>query len=141
MTAGHANDVPMMLADTGENARGLLAAAGRTSGPARTITRDALETRQAGLADRVTGAIERDLGPVANPHEVADSLLTKARTEAAPLYDSFYSKAPVSSPAIDSMVQRPSMQKALKNAYRIAQEEGAIPRRSGFAWRGGRTIL
>jgi hypothetical protein len=92
MAAAHANDVPMALADTGENARGLLAATSRTSGVARTIARDALEERQAGLAGRVTGAIERDLGPVANPHEVADKLMTNARNTAAPLYDAAYAR-------------------------------------------------
>ena len=132
--AAQANDVPMMLADTGENARGTLAAATRSSGPARTIARDALEERQAGLAERVTGAIERDLGPVANPHRVADQLMTKARDEAAPLYESAYAK-----PGADTFVQkmaatfqRPSMKKAFQSAYRIAQEEGRDPTTLGF---------
>jgi hypothetical protein len=132
MMAAHGNDVPMMLADSGENTRGLLAAAGRSSGPARTLARDALETRQAGLAERVTNTIERDLGPVSNPHEVADGLMTQARQTAAPIYEKFYSQAPVSSSAVDSMIQRPSMQKALKNASRIAQEEGADPEALGL---------
>jgi hypothetical protein len=46
----HANGVPMALGDTGENVRGLLAASSRSSGVGRTIVRDALEERQAGLA-------------------------------------------------------------------------------------------
>lgn len=132
IAAAHANDVPMALADTGENTRGLLAATSRTSGMARTIARDALEERQAGLADRVTKTIERDLGPVANPHKVADDLMTKARDDAAPIYDSFYSARPTTSEAVDNLVSRPSMQKALKNAYRIAQEEGRDPESLGF---------
>jgi hypothetical protein len=132
VAAANSNDVPMTIADTGENVRGLLAAASRASGPARTVARDALENRQAGLADRVTGAIERDLGPVSNPHAVADSLMTQARNEAAPIYEKVYSEAPVSSPAIDALVQRPSMQKALKNAYSLAKEEGRDPEALGL---------
>lgn len=134
MAAAHANGVPMALADTGENVRGLLAAASRSSGGARTVARDALSERQAELADRVTGAIQRDLGPVANPHEVADTLMTKARDDAAPLYEQAYSL-----PGADTfgqkaapLFQRPSMQKALANAYRIAKEEGRDPTALGF---------
>jgi hypothetical protein len=132
ITESQANDVPAALGDQGENLRGLMAASSRASGVGRTIVRDALETRQAALADRITGHIERDLGPVSNPHQVADELMTKARTEAAPLYDSFYGSAPVASPAVDAMMARPSMQKALKNAYRIAKEEGRDPETLGF---------
>jgi hypothetical protein len=132
LAAANSNDVPMAIADTGENVRGLLAAASRSSGPARTLARDALEQRQAQLADRVTSAIQRDLGPVANPHEVADTLMTKARNEAAPIYEKVYSEAPVASPAIDALVARPSMQKALKNAYRLAKEEGRDPEALGL---------
>lgn len=135
ISAANANDVPMMIADTGENARGTLAAATRSSGPARTIARDALETRQAGLADRVTAAIERDLGPVANPHQVADTLMTKARTDAAPLYETAYAKPGASAfgQKIAPLLARPSMKKALANAYRLAQEEGRDPTTLGFA--------
>jgi hypothetical protein len=132
LAAAQANDVPMALGDTGENVRGLLAAASRKSGLGRTIARAVLGTRQAELADRVVGHIERDLGPIANPHEVADQMMAKASKDAAPLYDSFYSQPSVSDPALDGLLSRPSMQKALKNAYRIAQEEGRDPEALGF---------
>jgi hypothetical protein len=69
ISEAHANDVPMALGDTGENVRGLLASSSRASGVGRTIVRDALEERQGALADRITQHIERDLGPVANPHQ------------------------------------------------------------------------
>jgi hypothetical protein len=128
------NGVPMTLGDTGENVRGLLAASSRASGMGRTIVRDALEERQSALADRIVGHIERDLGPVANPHQVADDLMTKARDEAGPLYDAAYAK-----PGADAFVQkvaplldRPSMQKALGKAYRIASEEGRNPEELGL---------
>jgi hypothetical protein len=140
----HANGVPMALGDTGENVRGLLAASSRSSGVGRTIVRDALEERQAGLADRITQHIERDLGPVANPHEVADELMTKARTEAAPLYDEAYAK-PVPDAFVEKLkplLQRPSVQKALNNARRIAQEEGDDPDALGLSvGSDGQTIV
>jgi hypothetical protein len=134
MSAAQANDVPYMLADTGDNARGLLAASVRTPGPARTIARNALEERQAGLGERVTNAIERDLGPVANPHEVADQLMTRAHTTAGPLYDAAYSRpgADAFGRALRRFFARPSMKRAFANAYRIAQEEGRDPTTLGF---------
>jgi len=134
VAAAQANGVPAMIADTGENARGLLAAASRSSGVARTVARDALDERQAGLADRVTQAIQRDLGPVANPHEVADTLMTKARNDAAPLYDAAYAEpgAAAFGYKVAPLLQRPSMRAAMKNAYRIAAEEGRDPTSLGF---------
>lgn len=134
IAAAHSNNVPMALADTGENVRGLLAASSRASGMARTVARDALEERQSGLADRVTNAIQRDLGPVANPHHVADELMTKARTEAAPLYASAYAKpgAASFSQKVAPLLERPSLKKALAYAYRTAQEEGRNPEELGL---------
>lgn len=134
IASANSNDVPMTIADTGENTRGLLAAASRTSGNARTIARDALTDRQAGLADRVTQHIERDLGPVANPHEVADTLMTTARNEAAPLYEAAYARpgADAFGKKVAPLLARPSMKKALANAYRIAAEEGRDPTTLGF---------
>jgi hypothetical protein len=134
MAAAHANNVPYMLADAGDNARGLLAAATRTPGPARTVARTALEERQAGLAERVTNAIERDLGPIANPHHVADTLMTEASSRAGPLYDAAYARsgADTFGKAVAPLLQRPSMRRAFQRAYRIAQEEGRDPTTLGF---------
>jgi hypothetical protein len=131
----HANDVPMALGDTGENARGLLAATSRSSGVARTIARDALDTRQNELADRVVGHVERDLGPVANPHQVADNLMTTARNDAEPLYEKAYASpgAQAFGEKIKPLLDRPSMKRALGKAYRIAAEEGRDPETLGFS--------
>jgi hypothetical protein len=134
MTDAKANGVPMMLADTGDNARGLLAASARAPGPARTAARDALEQRQAGLHDRVITTIERDLGPVANPHEVADRLMTQANKQAAPLYEAMRA-APGSiefGNKVNALLQRPSIKAALPRAMRIAEEEGVDPKTLGF---------
>jgi hypothetical protein len=135
LAAANSNDVPMAIADTGENVRGLLAAASRSSGPARTLARDALEQRQAQLADRVTSAIQRDLGPVANPHEVADTLMTKARNEAAPIYEKVYSEAPVASRR-RSTHWLPALRCKRRSRTPIGsrRKRGEIRKRSAFAW-------
>jgi cellobiose-specific phosphotransferase system component IIA len=136
MSEAQANGVPMMLADTGENARGLLAASARASGRGRTIARDALEERQAGLHDRVTGAIERDLGAITNPHQVHEALITKARQDAAPLYAQAYEHPGVSMfvAKVRSLFSRPAMRSAMARAVRIAEEEGRDPMELGFAF-------
>lgn len=134
MAEAHANGVPMMAADTGDNARGLFAATARATGGAKSLTRTALRQRQEGLGDRVSAAIERDLGPASNPHQVADDLMAQARTAAAPLYDEAYSRpgADTFSRRIAGMLNRPSIQGALQRANRIAAEEGRDPATSGF---------
>lgn len=133
MTAAQRRGVPMMLADTGENARGLLASVSRRPGASRTIARDAVIGRQEGQADRLAGAITRDLGPVSNPYQVADDLMAQARTRAAPLYEQAYSGPTPSPERIAPILNRPSVRKAMANAHRLAAEEGVDPTKLGFA--------
>lgn len=134
MARAQSDDVPYMIADSGDNARGLLAASARVPGQARTLARTALEDRQGGLADRVVGHIERDLGPVSNPHEVSEQLMTQAQRAASPLYDAAYARpgADRFAARVQGMMDRPSMRSAMQNAYRIAQEEGRDPTVMGF---------
>lgn len=134
ITQARSDGVPMMLADTGDNARGLLAASARAPGPARTLARDALDERQVGLGERVSGAIERDLGPASNPHQIREQLMSEAQQNAAPLYQAFeaHPGAPTFWNRITSIRNRPSMRSALARAERIAAEEGRDPRTLGF---------
>lgn len=129
-----ANGVPYMIGDSGENARGLMSASARAPGPGRTKAIDALDDRQGALADRVVSHIERDLGPIANPHKVADDLMTQASDAAGPLYEAAYAKSGAGAFAskIEPLLTRPSMKKAFAKAYRIAQEEGRDPTTLGF---------
>lgn len=134
MAEAQANGVPMMLADTGENVRGLLAAASRSSGPARTLARDALETRQGGMADRVASAVERDLGPASNPHEVARNLMENASRAAAPLYEAAYARpgADTFVRSVGHLMERPAVRRAMNRAVEIAREEGRDATTLGF---------
>jgi hypothetical protein len=124
--------VPFMLADTGENARTLAASVSRQPGPSRTIVRNAVTERQQQQGDRVRGLIDRDLGPTTNILERSDELQQQARTAAAPLYEQAYS-APLTVPEdLAPLMARPSIQRALANARRIAAEEGRDPSSLGF---------
>lgn len=135
--------VPYMLGDSGENARGLLSASARASGEGRSTAINALDTRQDGLADRVVARIETDLGPVANPHQIAETAMTTARTNAAPLYERSYARqgADAFRARITRLIERPSMQRAFANARRIALEEGRDPEELGFAFDANGNII
>ncbi len=83
MDRAHALGVPYMLADTGDNTRSLVAAVGRQPGASRTTVLNAVQERQSGQADRIRGAIERDLGAITNQPERAAALQAEARAVAA----------------------------------------------------------
>jgi hypothetical protein len=127
---------PMAIADTGDNARQLLASVGRQPGPSRTLTRESVVERQLAQQERIAGAVVRDLGPTANIRETGDALIEQARTAAAPHYERFYSgtdaRSGASSVKLTDLMSRPSMRKGLANARRIAAEEGRDPDQLGL---------
>lgn len=132
MDEAQARGVPAMLADQGENLRNLLASVTRQPGASRALGLEAVTQRQLGQADRISGAIARDLGPVSNPHEVSEQLIEQARTTAAPLYDAFRAAPGASSVKLDDLAQRPAFREALKKAHGIIKEEGGDPTTLGF---------
>lgn len=123
---------PMMLADTGDNARGLLASVGRQPGNSKRIVRDAVHGRQDAQAERIASAVVRDLGPTANIREMGDELIERAREAARPLYEKFYSSPGASSVKLDDLALRPSFRKALMKAANLAVEEGDNATALGF---------
>jgi len=123
---------PLMLGDLGDNLRGLTGSLSRKPGPSRTLIRTAVEERQAGQGDRIRQAIERDLGPIANPHEVSDSLIQQARAAAAPLYEEAYRAPGVASDEITSLLNTPAGKQALGRARSIAANERIDPTRIGI---------
>lgn len=123
---------PMMLADTGENARALLASASRRQGAGKTMGKAAVIDRQKAQMERISDAVRRDLGPTANIRDLGDKFIEKAKTDAAPLYDEAYSAPLQVIPGVEKLLNRPSMQSALGRAYRIAKEEGRNPNELGL---------
>ena len=125
-----ANGTPLALADVGDNTRELAASVGRKPGPSRTIVRDMAIGRQEAQADRIAGAITRDLGTVANPRKVSEALQQKAKTEAAPFYDEAYAAPMAETDALKALLARiPGS--AVQNAKRIARLEGRDPNALG----------
>jgi hypothetical protein len=126
--------VPMAPVDTGAALRSLGGAAVRRSPAAAQVAENALLPRARGQIDRLGQAVETNLGPVGNVPQASADLMTQARTAAGPLYDAAYAApgAGAVHPEIADMLQRPSMQKALNGANRIAAEEGRDPTTLGF---------
>ena len=126
----------MTIADTGENARQLLASVSRRPGSGRVIGVKATSDRQIESIERITTAVRRDLGPTANIRELGDKIIETARKEAKPLYKASYERPGASAFYYrqEEMLKRPSLQKGLKNAVKTAQEEGIDPKTLGFAF-------
>lgn len=132
---------PMMLADTGENSRALLASVARHPGPSRTIGKTATIERQNAQAERISAAVIRDLGPTANINELGEALIERARAAAAPHYSAFEAAPGASVVKLDDLAQRPAFQKALKKAVDLSLEEGADPRALGFRFNDAGEML
>lgn len=124
--------VPASLADVSRDVNTLTGAALRRSPTASGQAADILGQRSRGQYDRFLGAVERDLGPVANIPQRSDDLIAQARAAAGPLYERAYQAPGVTDLDLTDLLSRPSMQQALKNARRIAMEEGRNPDELGF---------
>jgi hypothetical protein len=128
--AGQARGVPLALGDTGDNARATMASVGRQPGEARTIVRDVAISRQEGQGERIAGAIERELGPVANVRETAERLAQRAKAAAAPLYEQAYTAPIAITDPLQGIINRLPTQ-AVRNAQELARLEGRNPRTLG----------
>ncbi len=126
--------VPATIADVSGPVNTLTGAALRRSPAAAAGARDMLQQRGQGQYDRLLAAVERDLGPVENIAQRSEDLIGQARAQAGPLYDAAYAAPGASVFQIDDLASRPSMQRALTNAVRIAQEEGRDPAQLGFVF-------
>lgn len=91
-----------------------------------------LHERQVNQGDRVAQDVGEGLSKDSF-HTTLDDLNTKRKAEAAPLYEAAYAKPLVWSDETSTLLNRPSTKQALKNAYRIAEEEGRDPRGLGLA--------
>lgn len=133
LAEGRALDIPITLADTTPQLRSLAGAATRNAGQeARDSVMTFQQGRQLGQADRALGQIEQSFGPTANPNRVAEALTQQARTNAAPLYDAAYAAPGRITPQLESILQTPAGQQALRNAQQIAANERRDPNALGF---------
>lgn len=133
MDAARSRGVPAVLADQGENLRRLAGAVTRQPGDARALMTQALTERMTGQNDRITNAIGRDLGPIANVSDASAELARKAKAAAKPLYDKAYAAPVISTPEIAALLQTPAGKIALGKAVTIAENKRIDPKALGFA--------
>lgn len=115
--------LPMTLADADPALRSLAGSTVRKSPDARGVAEGVLMPRQRGQYDRLIGAIDRDLGPIANVPQLSDDLIRKARTDAAPLYDQAYSAPGAASVDISGIIKTPIGQQGLQRAGSRVQNQ------------------
>lgn len=124
--------VPMALADADPILTRLAGSAARLSPEAESYAIGGLLPRSRGQIDRFGQAIERDLGPLANPMEQSDMLLQQARTNAAPLYERAYEAPVIGTPDIDAILNTPFGRQSLSKARNIAANDRRDPQAMGF---------
>ena len=116
-------DLPMTLADADPALRSLAGSTVRKSPDARGVAEGVLMPRQRGQYDRLIGAIDRDLGSIANVPQLSADLIKKARTDAGPLYDQAYSAPGASSVDISGIIKTPIGQQGLQRAGSRVQNQ------------------
>lgn len=115
--------LPMTLADADPGLRSLAGATARRSPDAMGMAESALIPRQRGQYDRLLGAVDRDLGPIANVPQLSDDLIKKARADSAPLYDAAYSAPGASSVDISGIIKTPIGRQGLERAGSRVQNQ------------------
>jgi hypothetical protein len=130
--------LPMTLADANTPLQSLAGATVRRSPQAKAMAEGVFQPRAQGQYDRLVGAVERDLGPVANIPEYSDQLIKKARLASRPLYDEAFAAPGASSVKLDGILKTPMGAKGMQNAVsRIRNTLGpdgmpSDPRSLGF---------
>lgn len=132
------------LADLGPNMQGLATAVASVPGQGKTAaklldvrhTGDTVSEELGGQAKRIVEAGEAALGE-ANYYATIDDLMTKAKNDAAPLYDAAYKNNPIfgttATKGLERDLQTPPAQDAMRRAIRIAATEKVDPRGLGLS--------
>lgn len=133
LTQGRALDMPVTLADVSPQLRNIGSAAFRRADldTQENIAR-LLTDRSRGQAGRAQNQMEVAFGPLDDPLQASQALLSNARSSAAPLYDDFRAQPSRTSPEMEAMLATPAGQRALANAQSIAANEGRDLNSMGF---------
>ena len=95
-------------------------------GRARNLARALFEGRRKLAPQRIDNALRGALNQGGEFHAARDALESQARQAAKPLYEQAYSQPVRITPKLKTLIKRPSMQKALKEGKRMADEEGGV---------------
>lgn len=95
------------VSDLTDDTRALTGFAARGTGPGQAAVRQAIENRQANMAERTRGHIEASLGSLANPHAQSGALSSQALEAARPLYAEAYQTPITMTPALREFADSP----------------------------------
>jgi hypothetical protein len=95
-------------------------------GRARNIARNLFEGRRKLAPERIDDAVRDALKQGNEFHASKAALQDEMRTAAAPLYRQAYAKPVRSTPELEALLKRPSMQKAIESGRKMAREEGGV---------------
>ncbi len=133
--------VPMTLADASPELQSLAGSAVRFSPTTAGTARSVMAQRNQGQLDRLTEAVARDLGPVENIPQRSADLLAQARTNAGPLYDQAYAAPGADMVDLTDLADRPTFEKALREAYNEVLDEGLDPSAAGIVQQGDSIMI
>lgn len=112
------------IGDLGPNLRGLQTSVLQVPGPGMGIVKDALESRNAGQADRLKNLAVSGLktDPTATYASTEANLTNQQKTLAAPIYkDAYAANQSVASPEISRILKTPAGKSAMKDAVTTMQ--------------------
>lgn len=113
-----------MIADLGSNLRGDLSAVTSMPGRGQTVSRTALAERDAGAAGRISADADAALGPAGDIIADRTAYVQQRADAARPLYERAYATPLQKTASMDNVLKTPAGQQALRNAQRIALNEG-----------------
>lgn len=121
--------MPMDLGPNLQRQAGALAA---TPGEAQQTVRSTIATRQAGSGARISESLDNALGQPVDTVAIADDIIAQRSAASKPLYEAAYSKPVPFTKNLEETLTRPAVASALKDAERMAANEG-IPSQNWFA--------
>jgi hypothetical protein len=133
--------VPMTLADASPELQSLAGSAVRFSPTTAGVARQTMARRNEGQFDRLAEAVARDLGPVENIPQRSADLLQQARTNAGPLYEQAYAAPGADMVDLTDLADRPTFEKALREAYNEVLDEGLDPSAAGIVQTEGGMVM
>lgn len=112
-----------MPMDLGPGLRSQAGAIANRPGPGQQIVRSAVAKRQASAGDRVSSALDDALGQRVDTVALADDIISTASRRADPLYKAAYSKPVPFTSELETLLKRPTVGRALREAQRLAADD------------------
>lgn len=112
-----------MPMDLGPGLRSQAGAIANRPGPGQQVVRSALAGRQAAAGGRIASAADEALGQSVDTVALADDIIKSGSTKAGPLYKAAYSKPVPFTQELETLIKRPTVGKALREAQKMAADD------------------